>query len=127
MTLAALLLTAISTNAMAEWTWFAASSDEVSEFYVDYATIRKTGSKAKMWVLLDLKSAAEYQGIKFLSTKTQKQFDCLNEMTKTLYETEFSENMGGGAVVLTFNSGNWMPISPDSINNALWKIACGKK
>jgi hypothetical protein len=40
----------------------------------------------------------------------------------------FSGNMGSGeAVFSNSDESKWEPVAPDSLDQALWKFACGKK
>jgi hypothetical protein len=64
---------------------------------------------------------------RFLSTKTHKQFDCVEKRLRLLAYMEFLRHMDTGRR----NDGyvdkhNWLPVEPESINQALWNVACGK-
>ena len=64
---------------------------------------------------------------RFLSTKSHKEFDCVNQRVRLLASSEHSQHMGTGvqnAVAVAQGSG--LPIEPGSINEALWNVACGK-
>ena len=98
--------------------------------YVDPDSIRREGSLVTIWQLIDFKwmqgNAKGPQ--RFLSTKTQKQFDCAEHRLRLLAFTEFSRGMGtgiprGGYV----NKDNWLPIEAESMNHALWEVVCGKE
>ncbi len=123
-----LILTLISTSAMAEWTMVDESSVKDMVVYVDYATIRTKGNLVKMWALYDYKTMQESAGDKYLSEKSQYEYDCLEEQIRTPFNEWFSENMGKGEVVYTHNNIlEWAPVPPGSIGETLWKVACGKK
>ena len=64
-----LMLSVVSSSAMAEWVAIGTSAD--GTFYVDPATIRKSGNKVKMWRLIDFNSVQETAGEKYLSQKAQ--------------------------------------------------------
>ena len=120
-----LLVTAVS--ASAEWT----AADFNDEFiqYVDFATIRRNGNFVKMWSLSDYKTVQKAaDGQSYLSSKVQDEFDCKEEKTRLLAFTWFDGKMGSGKVVVSNGNvrGEWEPISPGSVGEALWKIACGK-
>ena len=82
-----------------------------------------------LWQLMDFKSTQGNRSpSRFLSTKTQMQFDCAEKRLRLLAFTEFSRNMGAGIP----NDGyvdtcNWVPVEPDSMNQTLWEVACGKE
>jgi hypothetical protein len=63
---------------------------------------------------------------RFLSTKTHKEFDCARNRVRLLASSEFSRHMGTGiqnSVLVEQSPGQ--PVEPDSINQALWEVACG--
>jgi len=122
-----ILLAVMSSSVMAEWVEIGVTDN--GTFYVDPTTIRKSGNKVKMWMLLDLNSVKESAaGIKFLSTKNQDEYDCKEEQYRTLYFSWHSENMGRGIVVYSNNepNKNLSPFPPEDINESLWEFACGK-
>ena len=104
--------------------------------YVDPDTIRREGSLVTMWQLIDFKWMQGNQGIgplgfgphRFFSTKTHKQFDCAEKRLRLLAFTEFSRRMGTGIPADGYvDNGNWIRVEPESINHALWEVACGKE
>lgn len=104
--------------------------------YVDPDTIRREGNLVTMWQLIDFKWMQGNQGIgplgfgphRFLSTKTHKQFDCAETRLRLLAFTEFSGRMGTGIPADGYvDKGNWISVEPESINQALWEVACGKE
>lgn len=104
--------------------------------YVDPDTIRREGNLVTVWQLIDFKWMQGNQGIgplgfgphRFLSTKTHKQFDCAETRLRLLAFTEFSGRMGTGIPADGYvDKGNWIPVEPESINQALWEVACGKE
>ena len=82
-----------------------------------------------MWQLIDF---TEMRGnprgpTRFLSTKTHKQFDCAEQRVRLLAFTEFSHRMGTGIRADGLvDKDNWLSIKPESINKALWEVACNK-
>jgi len=123
-----MLLTIVSSSAMAEWVKVGTTNKYT--FYADPDTIRKKGNIVKMWILFDFNSTHEgaTAGHKYLSSKSQDEFDCKEEQRKLLYFSRHSKNMGGGDVAYTCNEPemNWSPVAPDSVGKDLWKFACGK-
>ncbi len=120
------LLSAVSSTAMAEWVKVSNVDGGDITFYTDPSTIRKNGKSVKMWELQDYLTART--GENYLSVKIQNEYDCKNERTRLLFLSLHSAHMGGGDIVEMNNSpGEWMPVPPASIIEALWKIACGKK
>jgi len=119
------LLTA-SGAAIAEWT--VEGRNEELTLYVDRATIRKNGNFVKMWSLVDYKKAKVIGGKSNLSQRSQWEFDCKEEKSRGLAITNFSGQMGSGAVNYTdSDTEKWVPVAPGSGDELLWKIACGKE
>ena len=89
-----------------------------------------------LWQLIDFKWMRGNAGIgslgfgphRILSTKTHKQIDCAEKRLRLLAFTEYSRRMGTGIPADGYvDNGNWIPVEPDSINQALWEVACGKE
>lgn len=110
--------------------WMLTSGDDEAGMtvYVDSDTIRRNGNLAKMWQLFDYKTVQRVAGDSLLSMKRFNEFDCAEARTRTLGYTWFSGNMGNGNVVYsTTEVQQWEQVAPRSINQTLWKAACGKK
>lgn len=120
-------------------TWVAVDSAYQSPaqntVYFDPTTIRRDGTLVTLWQLTDYKwmqGNAPFGRFmmgphRFFSTRSHKEFDCVNKRVRLLASSEHSQHMGTGvqhAVAVAQGSGH--PIEPDSINEALWRVACGK-
>lgn len=122
-----LVLCLLNNIVMAEWSAIATATGRI--YYTNPNTIRKSSSKVKMWSLIDYNSAQHvYADTKFLSQKSQQEYDCKEERRRTLYFSWHSENMGKGNVIYTDNKpdNKWSPVPPESTDEILWKFACGK-
>ncbi len=98
--------------------------------YVDPDTIRREGNLVTLWQLIDFKTMqGNGRGAhRFLSTKIHKEFDCAGKRLRLLAFTEFSRRMGTGIAANGYvDKDNWLPVEPESINHALWELACGKE
>ena len=124
-----------SVPAYAEWV-AVEETPGLRTVYVDPDTIRREGNLVTLWLLMDFKWMQGNVGMgrfgldpsRFLSTKTQMQFDCAEKRLRLLAFTEFSRNMGTGIPADGYvDKGNWVRVEPDSISQALWEVACGKK
>jgi hypothetical protein len=102
--------------------------------YVDPDSIRREGNLVTIWQLIDFKLMQGNAGLgrlgfgphRFLSTETHKQFDCAEKRLRLLAFTEFSRGMGTGIPADGYvDKDNWLPVEPESINQALWEVACG--
>jgi hypothetical protein len=98
--------------------------------YVDRDTMRREGNLVTMRQLIDFRwMQGNARGpTRFMSTETHKQFDCPGKRLRLLAFTEFSHGMGTGIAAGGYvDKGNWLSVEPDSINQALWEVACGRK
>jgi hypothetical protein len=98
--------------------------------YVDPDTIRRDGNLVTMWQLIDFKwGQGNGRGAhRFLSTKTHKQFSCAEKRVRFLAFTEFSRRMGTGISADGYvDTGNWLAVEPESINQALLEMVCGQE
>ena len=126
-----LMLLVTAGAASAEWTFVGDTGDGGDDFihYVDRATIRRNGNLVKMWDLKDYKTPQKSSGgDSYLSIKSQSEYDCKEEQMRMLALLLFSGKMGSGKVVYSTSEASmqWQPISPVSIGETLWKVACGK-
>lgn len=132
-----LILAVVSSSAVAEWVMISENKILALTAYLDPDTeitpvnggkIKKNGGKVKMWRMYDYKAAQEASGYIFTSSKFQNEYDCNEGQIRFLVNTTFSENMGGGEVIFTNDDpGKWQPVISGSIDEAMWKFACGKK
>ena len=127
--LIAALLTVFSTSVMAEWTRVGGDGDGTTT-YADLSTIRKSDNKVKMWILMDFKVVQidKNDGMSYLSSVRQSEYDCKEEIRRPLAFIWYSKNMGAGAVV--YSSGAMhkepVPVAPGSVGETFFKLACGK-
>jgi hypothetical protein len=140
-----MLLSFVSTHAMAAWVKLTAihsqESPEIQIAYVDPDTIKKNENLVKMMVLVDHQSGLSKEAETRLdslfsgftrditkSWKVEDEFDCKNRKLRMLSYTPYSNHMGIGEIVPNnVVTGEWEPVLPESIGEALWKYACGRK
>jgi hypothetical protein len=127
-----ILLFLSSAPAYAEWV--AVEKDYLSSglqtVYIDPDSIRREGNLVTIWQLSDFKwMQGNGRGAhRFFSTEAHKQFDCAEKRLRLLAFTEFSRRMGTGIPADGYvDTGIWVPVEPDSIDQALWEVACGKE
>ncbi|SEF80000.1 hypothetical protein SAMN05216334_11017 [Nitrosomonas ureae] len=124
--LLALTMTLISTSAMAEWTKVGESNlNGGYTAYADVASIQKAGDRAKMWALFDYQAVQKASGVEYLSERIRRDYDCKQKQMRKLAYKFFSWNMEGGDLIRSYNQPQkWVPVPPDSIDEAEWKLAC---
>ncbi|HSL03031.1 MAG TPA: surface-adhesin E family protein [Nitrospiraceae bacterium] len=114
--------------AYAEWVEVSANKMAGVIAYADPDTIHRKGDLVKMWSLFDLKTTQTVGGNSYLSIKAQQTYDCAEDRSRALAYTKFSGNMGHGAEVYSGSvEQKWNPVTPMSVGQELWKVACGKK
>lgn len=121
----ALVLASLSSGVLAGWQHIG-STDRL-DLYVDLSTTRKSGTTVKMWHLVDFKKLQnDGVGESYWSNKSQNEYNCNEESSRVIYYTDHTEKMGDGKVAYIGDRvSNWKPISPESMGEALWKVACG--
>ena len=126
------LLVLINGSVHAEWVPVEKDylSPGLQTVYIDPGSIRTEGNLVTLWQLIDFKwmQGSARGPARFMSTKTHKQFDCAGKRVRLLAFTEFSHSMGTGIRVDGHvDSGYWISVEPDSMNHALWEVACGTR
>ena len=123
-----LMLIFISTSVMAEWTALEWSHEDGGlTLFVDYTTIRKEGDKVKMLSLVDFK-VIEKDEIDLYSSRAQNEYDCKEKQIRQLFYALYSDSMGKGKMEHANSEHlNWLPVQPESMEEAMWKVACSKK
>jgi hypothetical protein len=125
-TLLMLVLAAMSSSAMAEWV--KVGSNATDTLYIDPAIRWSDKNTTKMWALNDFNEIQRVgEREPFKSEKVEHEYDCKRPRIRMLYFTSHTENMAGGDVV-DFNAApsEWVPVTPGTGQEELWKIACGK-
>jgi hypothetical protein len=122
----AALIAASCAAAQAEWTKLGTvASGNQDTLYVDSTTVRREGSRAKVWALTNYKSAQVRRGTKYRSDKAQFKFDCREETFETTMVMYMSGQMGEGQAVHTDTMPMLpVPVPPSSAAAALMEVAC---
>jgi hypothetical protein len=103
-------------------------SDSGTTVYADLTTMRREGDRVKMEVLFDFKTVRTKEGVSYSSAKAHMDYDCAKPRYEGLAVLYYSGNMGNGNVLdRSSGKGKWLRISPGSLDESLWKLACGKK
>ena len=124
-----LMLSVTSSSAIAEWIEVDTNKGIGLTVYANPATIVRSGNKVEMWVLYDHKTVQTNARKPYISIRGQWRYDCKETKEQPVYEIKLSENMGKGEVIgktIYDKSVKWIPVAPDSVGMAFWKLACGK-
>lgn len=103
---------------------------ELQTIYIDQETIQREGNLVTLWQLTDYRwmQGGPRSTPRFLSTTSQKQFDCSGKRLRFLAFTEYSQRMAKGRADAEYvDQDRWLPVRPEGIDESLWEIACGTK
>ena len=118
-----ILLTLATSPAWAKWVII----DETTHVtqYFDPATVRINGNLRRIWILQNLKvrnSDGE------LSTRMLAEYDCKAVRSKVISLSTHSGSMASGKTILSGNEPvDWSGIPPGSVEEDIFKVACGKE
>ena len=124
-----LLLAVTSGPALAEWVQIERFEDGMRVF-VDPATVRRNGATAEVMHLVRWGEPQVEPGHPpYRSTIVRSSYECASKGEKYLASTSYAGAMGNGARVLADDNAveRWYSISEASLEETLWKIACGVK
>lgn len=112
---------------LAEWTEIE-KFDDGMRVYVDRATVRKNGGTAEVSHLVRWGEAQREPGKPpYLSTVVRAAYNCADKGEKYLASTSYTGAMGNGDRVISDENEapGWYSISEPSMEDKLWKVACG--
>lgn len=120
-----LLLTSMSGGALAEWVTVI-KEDSVTT-YANPATIRKQGSKVRMWNMHDYGNNQSLTGDPYQSMLLLAEYDCGEARYRSLHLSVHIKNMGNGNLLYATEADDfWRPTPPGSVAEALLNFACHK-
>jgi len=123
-----ILLFLSSNPAYADWVAVGGKVEAGMGAYADPVTMRREGDLVKMEVLFDFKTSQTKAGVSYSSAIAQMEYDCAEERFRGLAVMYSSGNMGSGNLLdRSSGKGKWLPVSPGSLDQTLWKVTCGKK
>ncbi len=124
-----LALALFSVAALAEWIEIEKFEDGM-RVYVDKATARRTGDTGQVLHLVRWGEPQQDDGSPpYLSTIVRTTYDCVGKQEKYINSSSYAGPMGNGAKVVEDDNEvqGWYSISEASMEDKLWKIACGVK
>ena len=128
-TLSILVLSLLSQAVLAEWMEIEKFEDGM-RVYVDKASVLREGDLSQVSHLVRWAEPQEEPGQPaYQSTVVRTRYDCVNKREKYLSSLSFSGPMANGIKVGADGQAveNWYSISDASMEEKLWKIACGAK
>ncbi len=125
--MAALALAMLSAVAHAEWQEIARFEDN-TRIYVDRKTVQRDGTIAQALHLVRWGEPQADPGLPpYLSTVVRTAYDCTGKKERYLASTSYAGNLGNGATVVADEdeAEGWSSISEDSMEEKIWRVACG--
>ena len=125
--MAALALAMLSAVAHAEWQEIARFEDN-TRIYVDRKTVQRDGTIAQALHLVRWGEPQADPGLPpYLSTVVRTAYDCTGKKERYLASTSYAGNLGNGATVVADEdeAEGWSSISDDSMEEKIWRVACG--
>lgn len=110
----------ISAPCLADWKLFNIYTDKA--IFIDPSTIKKSGSKIKIWV----RHESMNDNKKIKSGIVQTEYNCAEETMRIIYGHLYDDYTGKGNVIFTFNEPEpATPILPgDGFDRSLLNILC---
>ena len=121
------VLALVSITARAEWTEIQKFDDGMRVF-VDPASARRSGERAQVTHLVRWgEPQLDPDTPPYRSTIVRTAYDCVAKRERYLGSTSYAGTMGNGTKVISDEDEveNWYSISDSSLEEKLWKIACG--
>lgn len=113
-----------------EWQYL--NGNESKYLEMDFSSISSGGQYKKAWagtVYLTPQNANVYPARTYSSDRTLYYFDCLGQRLQTVQYIQYENMFGEGEVIssssVKFNPQNLTDVVPDSVGEALLKLACG--
>jgi hypothetical protein len=124
-TLCLIMLMLFCSTAQADWQQIGENSTETA--YVDNI-VAHGPHKVRMWGLFDLKTPGTFGDLSYSSMKIQREYHCKDRISRVIFMAAYAGQMGEGEMIYSNNNthSKWMPIQPDSAEEALWNVACKK-
>ncbi|HEX7093080.1 MAG TPA: surface-adhesin E family protein [Nitrospiraceae bacterium] len=123
-----ILLFLSSNPAYANWVAVGGKVEAGMDANADPVTMNREGDLVKMEILLDFKTRQTKAGVSYSSANAQMEYDCAEQRFRGLAVMYFSGNIGSGNLLdRSSGKGKRLPVSPGSLDQTLWKVACSKK
>ena len=102
--------------------WITVTRNEVATVYLDSASIIRSGSNRRVWVVYDL---AKPDTTGQQSVKSNFEYDCGESKYKTISSTSHPNKMGNGPILKSIDvPSEWRSVSQDNLSRQLFAFAC---
>ena len=102
--------------------WVEMGQTDEGTFYIDPATILRTGSSREVWELTDLKQRDEGSE---LSRRSRVAYDCKNGLTRVLSLETYLEPMATGKTIVSVErEGLWKEVPVSTAYETSFKTVC---
>jgi hypothetical protein len=121
------VLVAISSGAMAEWTLlFFGQDGDGRKLYLDADTVRWSATNTvRAWLMLDLKTPQKMGKKSFSSVKTLREFDCKDDRARNLSVIFYSGKMGDGeSLSVDEKPSDWVYVAPGTLDAQNLNFMC---
>jgi hypothetical protein len=104
--------------------WSLVTRNDQVTYYLDVLSIRDNGDFRRVWELDDFRQRRYNGG---LSLRSFWEGDCKRKRRRYLQLTFFSENMGRGEVISTYNlTSEWENIAPGTAGDVTLQATCSR-
>lgn len=114
-------------GAAAEWVQVEDSHEDGGyKTYLDPKTVLKRVGMVRVWTYTDYAQVQVAGGVlQFMSIRAQHEYDCRQQVWRTLQLTAHSRNRLEGRVVHQESEpGSWAPVVPDTAGDVRFKLLC---
>lgn len=107
--------------------WINIGETESSNVFVNPATVIRAGDMVKIWSMHNLKKPEFVQpGKSYSSYLKRTQFDCLDQRSRPVAMSIFTDLDGKGELLLSNDDPQpWTSVVPDSSDGLQMQMACG--
>ena len=126
--LVAVIAITSSSIALAQAKWVMLHEDDRFSYYVDINSVKKNNQFARAWTLIEYKTPRQNGYFLTKSLVSLEEYDCKEDKTRTLSQTQYTGSMGQGEKLsVDLSNEKWVYIIPNSINDSMEKFTCKKK
>jgi hypothetical protein len=112
----------------ADWTLIRDDGKPGEKTYIDKNSLVRTGTLARIWMLVNYERPKGVADRKHLSEKALVEYDCKRRESRKIEFSWYSRHDGEGERVYKDpDLGTFLPAIPNSVAETAWKMACEEK